>query len=80
MAQTVIRCACTHFFLEFLQIQNPVHEFLLCMLNPVKWFQIRTVECRPVFILTEFRPFLEFPDDGLHDTVHSIEPCASTLG
>ena len=42
------------------------------MLNPIEWLQIRAVERCPVFLLTQFRPFLEFPDDGLHDTVHGI--------
>jgi hypothetical protein len=52
------------FGLQFLQIQDAVHELFLRMLNPVQGFQICAVKICSVFLFTESSPRFEHIYDG----------------
>jgi len=40
--------------LEFLQVQDTVHEFILGMLDPIQNAEVRAIECDPIFFDSKF--------------------------
>jgi len=55
--------------LEFLQIENPVHKFLLGVLDPVQGCEILAIKVGAVFFLAKGRPGFEHFNHGAHDRV-----------
>ena len=55
--------------LQFLQIQNRVHMFLLGVLDPIQDAQVRPIQVRPVFFFADPGSLSEFRDDSRHNRV-----------